>query len=340
MFERFRKSDRGRDEQRTAVIEERATAVADRDDEGATTVRERETTVRDPDDTSATTVHERRTTTTRDGEDAPATTLHDSAATGRDPDEDRLAALRDRDTDRDDATRVRDPDEDRLAALRDSDRDDATRVREPDERVGPSDRFARESRTLAPVVGDETLVAMHDRQRIRFGGFSWGSAFFGLLSAIGLAALLLGIVAAAGVAIGVSEIENVTNGDADTIGLGGAILVLAILALSWLCGGYVAGRMARFDGMRQGLAVWVWTVVVGAALAIAAAIGGNDYDVFSRLNLPNVAVGDQTLTTGGAITLAAACVVTLVFAILGGKLGDRFHRRVDRFAAREYVEQP
>jgi hypothetical protein len=305
MFERFRKSARGRYEQRTAVVEEHTTAVADRDDEAATTV------------------HEQRTTTVRDTDDAPATTLHDSAATRTDRDEDRLAALRDRERD---GTRVREPDE--------------PRVREPDERVGPSDRFARESRTLAPVVGDETLVAMHDRQRIRFGGFSWGSAFFGLLSAIGLSALLLGIVAAAGVAIGVSEIENVTNGDTDTIGLGGAILVLAILALSWFCGGYVAGRMARFDGVRQGLAVWVWTLVIGAALAIAAAIGGSDYDVFSRLNVPNVAVGDQTLTTGGAITLAAACLVTLVFAILGGKLGDRFHRRVDRFAAREYVEEP
>jgi hypothetical protein len=29
-----------------------------------------------------------------------------------------------------------------------------------------------------------------------------------------------------------------------------------------------------------------------------------------------------------------------VFAVLGGKFGDRFHRRVDRFAAREYVEEP
>jgi hypothetical protein len=321
MFERFRKSDRGRDDQR-------ATAVADRDDDAATTVHERhETTVRDrDDDAAATTVHERETTV-RDGDDAPATTLHDRGATMRDRDEDRLAALREDAP----ATPMRD-------------RDDAKRVREPEDRVARSDRFARddirERRTLAPVVGDETLVAMHDRQRIRFGGFSWGSAFFGLLSAIGLAALLLGIVAAAGVAIGVSEIENVTNGDADTIGLGGAILVLAILALSWFCGGYVAGRMARFDGMRQGLAVWLWTVVIGAALAIAAVIGGSEYDVFSRLNLPNVAVGDQTLTTGGAITLAAACVVTLVFALLGGKVGDRFHRRVDRFAAREYVEAP
>jgi hypothetical protein len=197
-----------------------------------------------------------------------------------------------------------------------------------------------ERRTLAPVVGEETLVAMHDRQRVRFGGIRWGSAFFGLLSAIGLAAILLGIVAAAGVTIGVSKIEDVTQGNADTIGLGGAILVLAILALSWFCGGYVAGRMSRFDGMRQGIGVWVWTVVIGLALAIAAIIGGSEYDVFARLNLPNVAVGDQTLTTGGAITLAAGLIVTLIAAIAGGKVGDRFHRRVDRFAAREYVETP
>jgi hypothetical protein len=195
-----------------------------------------------------------------------------------------------------------------------------------------------EHRTLAPVVGEETLVAMHDRQRVRFGGIRWGSAFFGLLSGIGLAAMLLGIVAAAGVTVGVSKIEDVTKGNADTIGLGGAILVLAILALSWFCGGYVAGRMARFDGMRQGIGVWVWTIVIGLALAIAAIIGGSEYDVFARLNLPNVAVGDQTLTTGGAITLAAGLIVTLIAAMAGGKVGDRFHRRVDRFAAREYVE--
>ena len=96
------------------------------------------------------------------------------------------------------------------------------------------------------------MVAMRARQRDRFGGIRWGSAFFGLLSAIGLAAILLGIAAAAGVAIGLSEINDVRTGTADTIGLGGAILLLAILALSWYCGGYVAGRMARFDGAAPG----------------------------------------------------------------------------------------
>ena len=195
-----------------------------------------------------------------------------------------------------------------------------------------------EPRTIPAVVAEDTVVAMRARQRDRFGGIRWGSAFFGLLSAIGLAALLLGIVAAAGVAIGVSEIKDVTKGNADTIGLGGAILVLAILALSWYCGGYVAGRMARFDGLRQGVGVWVWTIVIGAALTVAAVIGGNQYDVLHQLNLPNVAVGNESLTTAGLITLAAALVVTLVFAVVGGKAGDLFHRRVDRFATRDYLE--
>lgn len=196
----------------------------------------------------------------------------------------------------------------------------------------------RERRTLAPVVGEDTVLAMRARQRSRFGGIRWGSAFFGLLSAIGLASILLGIVAAAGVALNVSDIKDVANGNRDTIGLGGAILLLVVVAIAWYCGGYVAARMARFDGARQGIGVWSWTVVIGAALAIAALIGGNEYDVFQQLNLPNVAVGDASLTTGGVVTLAAALVVSLVCAIVGGIAGDRFHRRVDRFAAREHYE--
>src|SRR3954465_15301597 len=82
------------------------------------------------------------------------------------------------------------------------------------------------------------------RQRDRFGGIRWGSAFFGLLSAIGLASILLGIVVAAGVAIGVSEVKDTANGTKDTIGLGGGIVLLCVLAVAWYCGGYVAGRMA------------------------------------------------------------------------------------------------
>jgi hypothetical protein len=214
------------------------------------------------------------------------------------------------------------------------------RNREPLDEEAPARDWepVGERRTLAPVVDEDTVVAMRARQRSRFGGIRWGSAFFGLLSAIGLASILLGIAAAAGVVLNLSQIKDVANGSADTIGLGGAILLLVGLAIAWYCGGYVAARMARFDGARQGIGVWVWTLAIAAALAIAAVIGGSEYDVFQQLNLPNVAVGDASLTTGGVVTLAAAIVVTLVFAVFGGMAGDRYHRRVDRFAAREHYE--
>jgi hypothetical protein len=281
---------------------------ADEEREPATTVQERE---------PATTAQEREPATTAQ-EREPATTAQE-----REP-----------------ATTVQE-------------REPATMVQERDPAPGTDRRFerepapdvaerdwepTRERRMLAPVVDEDTVVAMRARQRSRFGGIRWGSAFFGLLSAIGLASILLGIVAAAGVALNVSQINDVTKGNADTIGLGGAILLLVALAVAWYCGGYVAARMARFDGARQGVGVWGWTVVIGAALAIAALIGGSEYDVFQQLNLPNVAVGDASLTTGGILTLAAALVVTLACAIVGGIAGNRYHRRVDRFAAREHYE--
>jgi MFS family permease len=52
--------------------------------------------------------------------------------------------------------------------------------------------------------------------------------------------------------------------------------------------------------------------------------------VFQDLNLPRIPVDEGTATTAGIITLVAILVVTLLGAVLGGKLGDRYHRRVDR----------
>jgi hypothetical protein len=189
--------------------------------------------------------------------------------------------------------------------------------------------------TTEPLVAGETMAAVRARQRERFGGVNWGSAFFGFLSALGLAAILTAILAAAGVALGLADQatgSDASTSTAKTIGLGGAIALLLVLAVSWYCGGYVAGRMSRFDGGRQGLGVWVWTIVFAVIIAAAAAVGGSKYDVFQTLNLPSLPVNGSTLTNAGAIAGAAAILVTLLAAVVGGKAGERFHRRVDRVA--------
>jgi MFS family permease len=172
-----------------------------------------------------------------------------------------------------------------------------------------------------------------DAQRSRYGGIKWGAAFFGWLSANGLAVLLVALLSAAGVAVGLTQGVPSTEEaaqEADTIGVAGGIVLLVILFLAYLAGGYVAGRMARFDGARQGVAVWVIGLLVVIALAVLGLLFGAQYNVLQQLNLPRIPIDEGTATTGGLIALAAVLLVTLLGAVLGGKIGDRYHRKVDR----------
>ena len=170
-------------------------------------------------------------------------------------------------------------------------------------------------------------------QRARFGGVKWGAAFFGWLTANGLAVLLIALLSAAGVALGLAQGLSTADEAAqhvNTLGLGGGIALLVVLFLSYLAGGYVAGRMSRFDGARQGLAVWLIGLVVVLLLALAGVVLGAQYNVLQRLDLPRIPVDEGTATTAGIITLVAILLVTVLGAVLGGKLGDRYHRRIDR----------
>jgi MFS family permease len=172
-----------------------------------------------------------------------------------------------------------------------------------------------------------------DAQHDRFGGIKWGAAFFGWLSANGLAVILVALLSAGGVAIGLTQgLDSPDDAleESATIGLAGGIAIVVVLFLAYLAGGYVAGRMSRFDGLRQGLAVWLIGLLVVAALAIAGAVFGAEYNVLQRLDLPRIPIDEGTGTTGGIIALAAVLLATLIGAIVGGKLGTRYHRRVDR----------
>jgi hypothetical protein len=126
----------------------------------------------------------------------------------------------------------------------------------------------------------------------------------------------------------VSDAEAEAN--AETIGIVGAVLLLLVLGLAYYFGGYVSGRMSRFDGARQGLAVWGIGLVVTIVLAVLAALFGSEYNVLERLNLPRIPIDEGSLTVGAVIALVAVLVGTLLAAAVGGKAGERFHRKVDR----------
>jgi hypothetical protein len=170
-------------------------------------------------------------------------------------------------------------------------------------------------------------------------GIKWGAAFFGWLTALGLAVLLTALSAAVGAAVGVTtattpeEAVDQAAAQPETVGLASGIVLALIVLVAYYCGGYVAGRMARYDGAKQGLAVWLWAILVSIAVAVAAAIAGREYDVLAQLNsFPRLPIGQDELAMSGVIALAAFLVVSLVGAVLGGKAGMRYHRRIDRGA--------
>ncbi len=174
-------------------------------------------------------------------------------------------------------------------------------------------------------------------EKERFGGIKWGSAFFGWLTAIGLTVILSALATAIGVGIGAantgtaSDAANQAQENAQTIGIASGIVLAVILFVAYYCGGYVAGRMARFDGVKQGVAVWLWGIIVAIVLAILAAVAGSQFNVLAQVQgQPNIPVDGSALTAGGLIGLAIAILVPLLGAILGGKAGMRFHRKVDQ----------
>jgi len=193
--------------------------------------------------------------------------------------------------------------------------------------------------TATPVVDAgladrETAVA---RQRERFGGIKVGSAFFGWLTATGMAVLLTALVAAAGTAVGlanntdVNQAVNQAAQNSGTVGLVGIIVLLVILFLSYYSGGYVAGRMARFNGAKQGLMVWVWALIAAIVVAILGLVAGQQFNVLANLNsFPRIPINEGQLTTTSIIAAVVVAAVALIGAILGGLAGMRFHRKVDR----------
>ena len=201
---------------------------------------------------------------------------------------------------------------------------------DPDRGSG-TDRSRPESRTGDGSASRSALETARTRQRDEFGGINWGASFFGWLVAVGVAALLTALLAAAGAAIGLTDTtESDVTSNAEEIGVGGGIALVIVLMIAYYAGGYVAGRMSRFDGARQGLGTWALGLIFTIALAVAAVVLGDEYNVLEQLNLPALPVGDQSLATGAIIALAAIVLATLLAAMFGGKVGERYHKRVDR----------
>jgi mannose/fructose/N-acetylgalactosamine-specific phosphotransferase system component IIC len=201
----------------------------------------------------------------------------------------------------------------------------------------PDDAGSTTAKVTIPRESAHDRQSVVNREKEEYGGVKVGLAFFGWLTATGTAVMLAAFAAAAGTAFGLVTSTGPGNArtqiaqDPETVGIFGAIVLVVVLFVAYYCGGYVAARMARFNGVRQGLAVWLWAVFITAVVAVLAALAGSQHDILSRLDsLPRIPVSRGTLTTGGLVALVVAAAGSLAGALLGGLAGMHFHRKVDK----------
>jgi hypothetical protein len=162
--------------------------------------------------------------------------------------------------------------------------------------------------------------------RDRFGGVDFPASLVGMLTALAMVVLLGGLV---GAAIGAVGYQTGLSGDTvEDITIASLIGGLAVLFVAYLVGGWTAGRIARYDGARNGLMTGIWTVVLAAALSALAAVLGNQYDVFADVNMPQWFDRDA-VTTAAIISGGVAIATMLLGGLLGGLWGTRYHRLAD-----------
>ena len=182
----------------------------------------------------------------------------------------------------------------------------------------------------------EAAEEREDRLRDMYGGVDWLASFIGFIFAL-VAGSLFSLVAGLVVApLGVSmDLAGAEIGPAAITGL---VLVAILVFLTYFFGGYVAGRLARFDGGRNGAMLLLWTGVTVLVLAlINAVLSGflpegisEDIDNLIQNNLLSTVGGLSGLGIAGVLIFVGALLVALLGGFLGGRLGSRYHAEIDR----------
>src|SRR5215216_1050429 len=181
----------------------------------------------------------------------------------------------------------------------------------------------------------EAAEEREDRLRDMYGGVDWLASFLGFVFAIVLGAVFSAV--AGFVLVPFAITPDLSGGQIGASLITGLALLGVLIFLTFFFGGYVAGRLARFDGGRNGAMVLVWMFIVVVILALAAAIFNGflpagmaegianliDRIVFTAGNLADAGVV-------GLVAAAAALLLALLGGALGGRMGSRYHTEIDR----------
>lgn len=175
-----------------------------------------------------------------------------------------------------------------------------------------------------------------DRLRDMYGGVDWLASFLGFVFAVVVGALFSLIVGLVLAPLGFSP--DLGGGQIGAAVITGLVLVGILVFLTYFLGGYVAGRLARFDGGRNGAMLLLWSGVAILVLALVNAVLSSFMPAEISENIGNFIQNDVLSTIGGLSQLGLVGVLVLVGVLLvaflggflGGRLGSRYHAEIDR----------
>jgi hypothetical protein len=181
----------------------------------------------------------------------------------------------------------------------------------------------------------EEAEEREDRLRDMYGGVDWLASFLGLIFAMVLGVAFSTIAGLVLVPFGVPP--DLAGSQIGASAITGLALLGVLIFLTYFFGGYVAGRLARFDGGRNGAMVLIWTFIVLLILALAAAVFSGFLPAGAAERIADL-VGRVLSTartlagvgTVGIVTALAAVLIALLGGFLGGRLGSRYHTEIDR----------
>lgn len=210
------------------------------------------------------------------------------------------------------------------------------------------DTAAREqdkpTRVIRPSIGDtaeapayprgayfEAAEEREIRLRDMYGGVDWLASFLGFVFAAVAGAVFSSIAGLVLVPLGFSPRIGGGLGTAEITGL---VVIAVLVFLTYFFGGYVAGRLARFDGGMNGMMAFVWSAVVSfIVIAVGPFLPGGGFETLRNFVQSTVLPGFNNLMGMGIVGLAivvGVIVVALLGGFAGGRLGSRYHAQIDR----------
>jgi hypothetical protein len=156
---------------------------------------------------------------------------------------------------------------------------------------------------------------------------SLGSVLAGVLVAYGafaiIAAIAGGILTAAGVDTG-----SLSSNDWREYSIVSGAAAALSLFLSYLFGGYVAGRMARRAGALNGALVFLFGILLVAGVAAAIGTQADSDAVMSNLRSMGVPTSGDEYAAIGTFAGLGAIVAMLLGSLVGGISGERWHGKL------------